>query len=71
MQRMKSINIELKMSWFNAMSCWGKFTRNEGENRLAADAYLTAPLIYVGENTLYWIGTAYFEPVQKIVPYPM
>ncbi len=51
------------------MSCWGKVYEMKGENRLAADAYLTA-LYLRPENTLYWIENGVFQTsVQKIVPY--
>lgn len=44
--------------------------KEKGENRLAADAYLTAFNLRPGENTLYWIENGVFQTsVQKIVPY--
>ncbi len=71
MQRMRKSNksIELEMSWFNYVLL-GKVYEMKGENRLAADAYLTAFNLRPGENTLYWIENGVFQTsVQKIVPY--
>ncbi|SQI22270.1 transcriptional regulator [Salmonella enterica subsp. arizonae] len=62
-------SIELEMSWFNYVLL-GKVYEMKGENRLAADAYLTAFNLRPGENTLYWIENGVFQTsVQKIVPY--
>ncbi|SUI19528.1 transcriptional activator CadC [Salmonella enterica subsp. salamae] len=57
------------MSWFNYVLL-GKVYEMKGENRLAADAYLTAFNLRPGENTLYWFENGVFQTsVQKIVPY--
>ncbi|MDI5677488.1 hypothetical protein MJL30_38905, partial [Salmonella enterica subsp. enterica serovar Anatum] len=43
----------------------------KGENRLAADAYLTAFNLRPGENTLYWIENGVFQTsVQHRHPHP-
>ena len=42
----------------------------KGENRLAADAYITAFNLRPGDNTLYWIENGVFHTsIKKIVPY--
>ena len=61
--------IELEMSWVNYVLL-GKVYEMKGENREAADAYLTAFNLRPGENTLYWIENAVFQTsVTRVVPY--
>lgn len=62
-------SIELEMSWLNYVLL-GKVYEMKGENRLAADAYLTAFNLRPGQNTLYWIENGIFQTsVEKTVPY--
>lgn len=61
--------IDLEMSWVNYVLL-GKVYEMKGENREAADAYLTAFNLRPGENTLYWIENAVFQTsVTRVVPY--
>lgn len=61
--------IDLEMSWMNYVLL-GKVYEMKGENRLAADAYITAFNLRPGENTLYWIENSVFQTsVAKVVPY--
>lgn len=62
-------SIELEMSWLNYVVL-GKVCEMKGENRLAADAYITAFNLRPGDNTLYWIQNGIFQTsIEKIVPY--
>ena len=62
-------SIELEMSWLNYVVL-GKVYEMKGENRLAADAYITAFNLRPGDNTLYWIQNGIFQTsIEKIVPY--
>lgn len=62
-------SIALEMSWLNYVLL-GKVYEMKGENRLAADAYITAFNLRPGDNTLYWIENGVFQTsVEKIVPY--
>ena len=62
-------SITLEMSWLNYVVL-GKVYEMKGENRLAADAYITAFNLRPGDNTLYWIENGIFQTsVEKIVPY--
>ncbi|WES67119.1 lysine decarboxylation/transport transcriptional activator CadC [Superficieibacter sp. HKU1] len=62
-------SIALEMSWLNYVLL-GKVYEMKGENRLAADAYLTAFNLRPGENTLYWIENGIFQTsIDKVVPY--
>lgn len=49
--------IDLEMSWLNYVLL-GKVYEMKGENRLAADSYITAFNLRPGE-TLYWIETGF------------
>lgn len=61
--------IDLEMSWMNYVLL-GKVYEMKGENRLAADAYITAFNLRPGENTLYWIENSVFQTsVTRVVPY--
>ncbi|MBV8042095.1 lysine decarboxylation/transport transcriptional activator CadC [Pluralibacter sp.] len=61
--------IDLEMSWLNYVLL-GKVHEMKGENRLAADAYITAFNLRPGENTLYWIENGVFQTsVTRVVPY--
>ncbi len=61
--------IDLEMSWMNYVLL-GKVYEMKGENREAADAYLTAFNLRPGENTFYWIENAVFQTsVTRVVPY--
>ena len=61
--------IEKEMSWLNYVLL-GKVYEMKGENRLAADAYITAFNLRPGENTLYWIENGLFlTSVTRVVPY--
>lgn len=67
----ESINksIVLEMSWLNYVLL-GKIYEMKGENRMAADSYITAFNLTPGENTLYWIRNGVFQSsLEKIVPY--
>lgn len=62
-------SIALEMSWLNYVIL-GKVYEMKGENRLAADAYITAFNLRPGDNTLYWIENGVFQTsIEKIVPY--
>jgi transcriptional activator of cad operon len=62
-------SIDLEMSWLNYVLL-GKVYEMKGENRLAADAYITAFNLRPGDNTLYWIENGVFHTsIKKIVPY--
>ena len=62
-------SIDLEMSWLNYVIL-GKVYEMKGENRLAADAYITAFNLRPGDNTLYWIENGVFQTsIEKIVPY--
>lgn len=62
-------SIELEMSWMNYVLL-GKVYEMKGENRLAADAYITAFNLRPGENTLYWIENGLFQTsITRVVPY--
>ena len=61
--------IDLEMSWMNYVLL-GKVYEMKGENRLAADAYITAFNLRPGSNTLYWIENSVFQTsVTRVVPY--
>lgn len=61
--------IDLEMSWLNYVLL-GKVYEMKGQNREAADAYLTAFNLRPGENTLYWIENGVFQTsVTRVVPY--
>ena len=61
--------IDLEMSWMNYVLL-GKVYEMKGENRLAADAYITAFNLRPGANTLYWIENSVFQTsVSRVVPY--
>lgn len=61
--------IALEMSWMNYVLL-GKVYEMRGENRLAADAYITAFNLRPGENTLYWIENSVFQTsITRVVPY--
>ncbi|CAH5833123.1 Transcriptional activator CadC, partial [Klebsiella oxytoca] len=61
--------IDLEMSWMNYVLL-GKVYEMKGQNREAADAYLTAFNLRPGENTFYWIENAVFQTsVTRVVPY--
>ncbi|WP_222888436.1 lysine decarboxylation/transport transcriptional activator CadC [Enterobacter sp. C2] len=67
----KKINrsIELEMSWMSYVLL-GKVYEMKGQNRLAADAYITAFNLRPGDNTLYWIENSVFQTsVTRVVPY--
>ncbi len=67
----RAINIGIKneLSWLNYILL-GKVYEMKGENRLAADAYITAFNLRPGENTLYWIKNGVFQTsIKRIVPY--
>lgn len=62
-------SIELEMSWLNYVLL-GKIYEMKGDNRLAADAYITAFNLRPGENTLYWIENGVFQTsIKKAAPY--
>ena len=61
--------IDLEMSWLNYVLL-GKVYEMKGENRLAADSYITAFNLRPGEDTLYWIENGVFQTsVNRVVPY--
>ncbi|MGA4368246.1 lysine decarboxylation/transport transcriptional activator CadC [Pantoea ananatis] len=61
--------IDLEMSWMNYVLL-GKVYEMKGQNREAADAYITAFNLRPGENTFYWIKNAVFQTsVTRVVPY--
>lgn len=61
--------IDGEMSWMNYVLL-GKVYEMKGENRLAADAYITAFNLRPGENTLYWIENSVFQTsLTRVVPY--
>ncbi|MGU3523812.1 lysine decarboxylation/transport transcriptional activator CadC [Enterobacteriaceae bacterium C23F] len=61
--------IDLEMTWLNYVLL-GKVYEMQGENRLAADAYITAFNLRPGDNTLYWIENSVFQTsVTRVVPY--
>lgn len=61
--------IDLEMSWLNYVLL-GKVYEMKGENRLAADSYITAFNLRHGEDTLYWIENGVFQTsVNRVVPY--
>ena len=67
----KNINksIELEMTWMSYVLL-GKVYEMKGQNRLAADAYITAFNLRPGDNTLYWIENSVFQTsVTRVVPY--
>ncbi|MGB7800954.1 lysine decarboxylation/transport transcriptional activator CadC [Buttiauxella sp.] len=62
-------SIEKEMSWMNYVLL-GKVYEMKGQNREAADAYLTAFNLRPGDNTFYWIQNAVFQTsVTNVVPY--
>lgn len=62
-------SIELEMSWLNYVLL-GKVFEMKGENRLAADAYITAFNLRPGNNTLYWIKNSFFQTsIANVVPW--
>lgn len=64
-----NLGIEKEMSWMNYVLL-GKVYEMKGENRLAADAYITAFNLRPGENTLYWIENGLFQTsITRVVPY--
>ncbi|MRS14647.1 CadC family transcriptional regulator [Enterobacteriaceae bacterium RIT691] len=61
--------IDNEMSWMNYVLL-GKAYEMKGENRMAADAYITAFNLRPGENTLYWIENSVFQTsLNRVVPY--
>ncbi|WP_312229952.1 lysine decarboxylation/transport transcriptional activator CadC [Pseudescherichia sp.] len=67
----KNINksIDLEMTWMSYVLL-GKVYEMKGQNRLAADAYITAFNLRPGDNTLYWIENSVFQTsVTRVVPY--
>ena len=61
--------IAREMSWMNYVLL-GKVYEMKGENRLAADAYITAFNLRPGDNTLYWIENGLFQTsITRVVPY--
>jgi len=67
----KTINksIDLEMSWISYVLL-GKVYEMKGQNRLAADAYITAFNLRPGDNTLYWIENSVFQTsITRVVPY--
>lgn len=61
--------IELEMSWLNYVLL-GKVYEMKGQNREAADAYITAFNLRPGDNTLYWIKNSLFQTsVADVVPW--
>ena len=67
----KAINksIDLEMTWMSYVLL-GKVYEMKGQNRLAADAYITAFNLRPGDNTLYWIENSVFQTsVTRVVPY--
>lgn len=61
--------IDDEMSWMNYVLL-GKAYEMKGENRMAADAYITAFNLRPGENTLYWIENSVFQTsLHRVVPY--
>ncbi|MEH9184156.1 hypothetical protein RAF74_23295, partial [Klebsiella quasipneumoniae subsp. similipneumoniae] len=61
--------IDLEMSWLNYVLL-GKVYEMKGENRLAADSYITAFNLRPGGDTLYWIENGVFQTsVNRVVPY--
>ncbi len=61
--------IDQEMSWINYVLL-GKVYEMKGDNRLAADAYITAFNLRPGENTLHWITNSVFQTsVNNVVPY--
>ncbi|MDU5454150.1 MAG: lysine decarboxylation/transport transcriptional activator CadC [Pseudescherichia vulneris] len=67
----KDINksIDLEMTWMSYVLL-GKVYEMKGQNRLAADAYITAFNLRPGDNTLYWIENSVFQTsVTRVVPY--
>lgn len=61
--------IAREMSWMNYVLL-GKVYEMKGENRLAADAYITAFNLRPGNNTLYWIENGLFQTsITRVVPY--
>lgn len=70
-QAYKMINrsLDLEMSWISYVLL-GKVYEMKGQNRLAADAYITAFNLRPGDNTLYWIENSVFQTsVTRVVPY--
>ncbi|MBJ3813360.1 CadC family transcriptional regulator [Shimwellia pseudoproteus] len=62
-------SIDLEMSWLNYVLL-GKVYEMKGENRLAADAYITAFNLRPGNNTLYWIKNSFFQTsIANVVPW--
>lgn len=62
-------SIDMEMSWMNYVLL-GKVYEMKGQNREAADAYLTAFNLRPGDNTFYWIQNAVFQTsVTNVVPY--
>lgn len=67
----KNVNksIDLEMTWVSYVLL-GKVYEMKGQNRLAADAYITAFNLRPGDNTLYWIENSVFQTsVTRVVPY--
>lgn len=64
-----NVGIRNELSWLSYILL-GKVYEMKGENRLAADAYITAFNLRPGENTLYWIKNGIFQTsLSRIVPY--
>lgn len=62
-------SIELQMSWLNYVLL-GKVYELQGQNRLAADAYITAFNLRPGGNTLHWIRNGIYQTsIKQVVPY--
>lgn len=62
-------SIDLEMSWISYVLL-GKVYEMKGQNRLAADAYITAFNLRPGDNALYWIENSVFQTsVTRVVPY--
>lgn len=62
-------SIDLEMSWLNYVLL-GKVYEMQGQNRLAADAYITAFNLRPGDNILHWIRNSIFQTsITQVVPY--
>lgn len=68
---MIKLGIGQQMSWLNYVLL-GKVYEMKGDNRQAADAYLTAFNLRPGANTLNWIENSVFQTsIQQVAPYLM
>ncbi len=68
---MRDLILQLsKSSIYSTKPLLGKVYEMKGENRLAADSYITAFNLRPGEDTLYWIENGVFQTsVNRVVPY--